>query len=159
MSSIASHLSEEFIILPLRATDRDGALSELLLPLKQQNIIDSSDACLQSILKRERRMSTGVGKGVALPHGLSPDVEDVAMVVGISPGGIDFKAVDGALCHIFVLLVCPADQPDKHLKALGRISKLLRDGDLRSALMDAHTAGQVLSTLAQWDAPPDDVPL
>ncbi len=158
MSSIASHLSEEFIILPMRATDRDGAVSELLLPLKQQNIIASSDGCLESILKRERRMSTGVGKGVALPHGLSPDLEDVALVVGISPGGIDFKAVDGALCHIFVLLVCPADEPEKHLKALGRISKLLSDSDLRSALMETQTTGQLLLTMEKWDAP-NDAPL
>ena len=158
MSTIASHLSEEFIILPMRATDRDGALSELLLPLRKQNIIDSSDVCLESILKRERRMSTGVGKGVALPHGPSNNVKDVVMVVGISPEGIDFKAVDGALCHIFVLLVYPADQPDKHLKALGRISKLLGDSDLRSALMETQTAGQLLLTMEKWDAP-NDVPL
>lgn len=159
MSSIASHLSEELIVLPMRATDREGALRELLMPLQQQHIIDASATTLDSILKRERRMSTGVGKGVALPHGLSPLVQDLALVVGISPGGIDFKAVDGALCHIFVLLVSPADHPDNHLKTLGRISKLLGDGDLRSALLDSHTAGQVISTLQEWDSPPDDMPL
>ena len=159
MSSIASHLSEELIVLPMRATGREGALRELLMPLQMLHIIDASDDTLDSILKRERRMSTGVGKGVALPHGLSPKVQHVALVVGISPGGIDFKAVDGALCHIFVLLVSPADQPDSHLKTLGRISKLLGESDLRSALLDSATAGQVISTLQAWDSPPDEMPI
>ena len=159
MSSIASHLSEELIVLPMRATGREGALRELLMPLQMQHIIDASDATLDSILKRERRMSTGVGKGVALPHGLSPNVEDLALVVGISPGGIDFKAVDGVLCHIFVLLVSPVDHPDSHLKTLGRFSKLLGDSDLRSALLDTRTPEEVIATLEEWDSPPDDIPL
>ena len=159
MSSLASLLSEEFILLPMHATDRDGALVELLRPLQQHRGIDSSDKCLETILKRERRMSTGIGKGVALPHGLSESLEDVAVVVGISPGGVDFKAVDGALCHIFVLLVSPAREPKMHLKALGRISKLLDDGELRSALMASQNPRQVLETLTAWESPDNDVPL
>lgn len=157
MSSFSSLLIEQFIILPMRATDRSSAVQELLLPLAQNHIIVSCEECLESILKRERRMSTGVGKGVALPHGLSDSVKEVAMVMGISLEGIDFKAVDGALCHIFVLLISPASEPAKHLKLLGRITKLLSDGKLRSALMEARTPEEVLETLHRWEIPEDDV--
>ncbi len=157
MSSFSSLLAKQFIILPMRATDRSSAVQELLLPLAQNHIIASCEECLESILKRERRMSTGVGKGVALPHGLSDSVKEVAMVMGISPEGIDFKAVDGALCHILVLLISPASEPDKHLKLLSRITKLLSDGKLRSALMEAGTPEEVLEILHRWETPEDDV--
>lgn len=159
MSSIASLLAEEFIILPLHAADRDSVIKELLRPLAEHGIVDSEAECLDSILKRERRMSTGVGKGVALPHGLSERVTDVVMVLGISPEGIDFKAVDGALCHIFVLLISPADQPQKHLKLLTRLTKLLSDGELRSALIETTTPEEVIGTLRKWETGGDNVVL
>ncbi|UCH62299.1 MAG: PTS sugar transporter subunit IIA [Fidelibacterota bacterium] len=157
MSSFSSLLAKQFIILPMRATDRSSAVQELLIPLAQNHIITSRDECLESILKRERRMSTGVGKGVALPHGLSDSVKEVAMVMGISPNGLDFKAVDGALCHIFVLLISPASEPDKHLKLLSRITKLLSDGELRSALLETGTPEEVLDTLKKWETQEEDV--
>ncbi len=157
MSSLSSLLAKQFINLPMRATDGSSAVQELLLPLAQNHIIVSCEECLESILKRERRMSTGVGKGVALPHGLSDSVKEVAMVMGISPEGIDFKAVDGALCHIFVLLISPASEPDKHLKLISRITKMLSDGKLRSALMETGTQEEVLETLHRWETPEDDV--
>lgn len=157
MITISSLLSEPFIILPMHAADRSGAIQELLEPLAAHKIIDSSQECLESILKRERRMSTGIGKGVALPHGLSESIENVVLVLGISPDGIDFDAVDGALCHIFALLISPAGEPDKHLKLLSRLSKHLNDGAQRSALMDAATPAQVLEILRNWEAEEEDV--
>ncbi|MFC1620072.1 PTS sugar transporter subunit IIA [Candidatus Neomarinimicrobiota bacterium] len=157
MITISSLLSEPFVILPMRATDRSTAIQELLEPLEMNNIIDSSQECVESILKRERRMSTGIGKGVALPHGLSESVQQVAMVLGISPAGVDFNAVDGALCHIFVLLISPAREPEKHLKLLSRLSKYLSEGEQRSMLIDAATPEQVLETLRTWEAEEEDV--
>ncbi len=159
MSSIASLLTEEFIILPMHAVDQDSAVQELVQRLVDYEIIDSEAECLDSILKRERRMSTGVGKGVALPHGLSECVTDVVMVLGISPEGIDFNAVDGALCHIFVLLISPTIQPEKHLKLLTRLTKLLSGGELRSALIEGTTPEEVIETLYKWEVGEDDVVL
>ena len=157
MITISSLLSEPFVILPMRATDRSTAIQELLEPLEKNNIVDSSHECVESILKRERRMSTGIGKGVALPHGLSESVQKVALVLGISPAGVDFNAVDGALCHIFVLLISPAREPEKHLKILSRLSKYLSEGEQRSTLIDAATPGQVLEILRKWEAEEEDV--
>ncbi len=157
MSGLANFLSTDFIVLPMQATDGNSAIRELLRPLEEHQIIEPDQNCLESILKRERRMSTGVGKGVALPHGLSDQVTDVAVVMGISPGGIDFRAVDNMLCHIFVLLLSPRDQPDKHLKLLSRFTKILSEGELRSALLEAHTPEALLDTLQDWDNKENDV--
>jgi mannitol/fructose-specific phosphotransferase system IIA component (Ntr-type) len=152
MITMSAAFTEPYIVLPMRAADRSTAIQELLEPLEKNHVIDSSHECLESILKRERRMSTGIGKGVALPHGLSKNLQEVAMVLGISPEGIDFNAVDGALCHIFVLLISPAQEPDKHLKLLSRLSKYLSDSEQRSALVDATTSEQVLEILRVWEA-------
>ena len=147
--TVSRLLSKEFVLLPLQAQDAKSVLRELLSTLKEAGIIDSPDSCLQTILKRERRMSTAVGKGIALPHGLSSEIDDVQVVLGISIDGIEFRAVDNLLCHIFILLVSPESQPEKHLKLLSRFTKLLRDGVLRSALMEARTPDQVLELLSE----------
>ncbi len=155
---VSKLLSKDFIILPLRAINAGGVILELLAPFEKAEIITSSEQCLHSILKRERRMSTAVGKGVALPHGLSSEVEEVVAVLGISKRGIDFRAVDNLLCHIFVLMISPQAQPDKHLKVLSRITKLLSDGEIRSALLDARTPEQVLEILKEPKNPEEDEP-
>ena len=156
MSSLAQFISKEFVVLPMLATDMGTAIEELLEPLRQHKILALDEHCAEGVLKRERRMSTGVGKGVALPQGLSDQVSDVALVIGISPAGIDFKAVDGMLCHIIVLFIGPAAQPDKHHKVLSRFTHLLSDGELRSALIESQTVDNVIEILAGWDREDDE---
>lgn len=156
MSNLTKFITKEFVVVPMQATDDKSAIEELLAPLRAHNLVDIDDSCLESIMKRERRMSTGVGKGVALPHGLSDKVENVAVVLGISPAGIDHKAVDGLLCHIFVLFIGPTSQPEKHHKLLSRFTKLLSEGELRSALMEVKTPEEALATLAEWDPEEDE---
>ena len=136
--TISKLLAKAFVVLPLHARDAEGVLRELLSPLKDAGIVDSPENCLQTIMRRERRMSTAVGKGVALPHGLSSEIDNVQVVLGVSKDGINFRAVDNLLCHIFVLLISPENQPEKHLKLLSRFTKLLSDSELRSALMEVH---------------------
>ena len=138
------------------ATDMQSAIEELLQPLRSHQILDRAEQCAETILKRERRMSTAVGKGVALPQGLSDQVSDVALVIGITPTGIDFKAADGMLCHIFILFIGPEAQPDKHHKVLSRFTKLLSDGELRSALIESPTVDSVIEILAAWERDDDD---
>ena len=145
--TVSRLLSKEFVVLPLHARDAEGVLRELLSTLKDAGIIASPENCLQTILRRERRMSTAVGKGVALPHGLSNEIDDVQLVLGISIDGIEFRAVDNLLCHIFILLVSPEIQPEKHLKLLSRFTKLLSDSELRSSLLEARTPDHVLELL------------
>ncbi|MEE9466632.1 MAG: PTS sugar transporter subunit IIA [Candidatus Neomarinimicrobiota bacterium] len=149
-------VSKDFIILPLHSSNAEGVILELLAPLEKAGAITSSEHCLHSILKRERRMSTAVGKGVALPHGLSSEVNEVYVVLGISKNGIDFRAVDNLLCHIFVLMISPQAQPEKHLKVLTRFTKLLSDGDMRSALLEAQTVEQVLEIFKEQENRDDE---
>ena len=98
------------------------------------------------------------GMGASALDDINPEFErcDVALVIGISPAGIDFKAVDGMLCHIIVLFIGPAAQPDKHHKVLSRFTHLLSDGELRSALIESQTVDNVIEILAGWDREDDE---
>ena len=153
MSSLAEYLSTGRIVLPMHATDRTAAIRELIRALEADQRINvlNEDQCIESILRRERRYTTGIGKGVALPHGVSDSVQDVVVAMGISVEGIDFKAVDDMLCHIFILFISPSSNPEKHLKLLSRFAKLLGNGELRSTLMEADTPARVLAILHSWE--------
>ncbi len=135
----------------MHSKERAAAISELLQPLSDEGLIGSVQLCQESILKRERRMSTGIGKGVALPHGVSDELSEVVAVMGLSRTGIEFKAVDSLPCHIFVLLMCPGASPDKHHKLLSRFSRVLNDGKLRTDLLDAVDAAAVVNVLNAWE--------
>ena len=156
MSSLTQYISKEFVIVPMSATNREEAIEELLEPLRIHQIISPGERCTDGVLKRERRMSSGVGKGVALPQGLTNQVSDVALVIGISTSGVDFTAPDGMLCHIIVLFIGPEEHPDKHHKVLSRFTKLLSEAELRSALMDADSADDVIEMLHERDRADDE---
>lgn len=151
MTYLSEFLPVRRIVMPMASEERAAAITELLTPLLTEGIIGSVQTCQESILKRERRMSTGIGKGVALPHGISDEVNEVVAVMGLSRAGIEFKAVDNLPCHIFVLLICPGADPDKHHKLLSRFSRVLNDGKLRSDLLEAINAEAVVQILNDWD--------
>lgn len=144
MTSINQLLSKDLIVVPMEATDPGSAIDELLEPLIQHNLITDPNVCRESIMKRERRQSTGIGKGVALPHCYCDCVDDIRIVFGISTGGIEFKAVDGLSCHIFVLLISPPNQKEKHLKLISRFNKMLDRSSLRKSLLNATVPEDVI---------------
>lgn len=151
MTYLSDFLPVRRIVMPMVSHEGTAAIAELLAPLRAEGIIGSTQQCQESILKRERRMSTGIGKGVALPHGVSDDVSKVVAVMGLSRDGIEFNAVDNLPCHIFVLLICPGADPDKHHKLLSRFNRVLNDGKLRSDLLETTNAEAVVQVLNDWE--------
>ena len=119
--------------------------------------IHDSDACLANLLKRERKTSTGIGKGVALPHGICPDLRKMAMVIGVSNDGIEYGSVDGLKCHIFVLILAPTDDGNRQLKLISRLSKMLGGGDFRRSVLAATTADDVIEVFEKWEADDEDI--
>ncbi len=151
MTYLSDFLPVRRIVMPMISKERADAISELLQPLSDEGIVGSVQLCQEIILKRERRMSTGIGKGVALPHGVIDEVSEVVAVMGLSRTGIEFKAVDNLPCHIFVLLICPGSDPDKHHKLLSRFNRVLNDGKLRTDLLAANDAEAVVKVLNDWE--------
>jgi PTS system nitrogen regulatory IIA component len=106
---------------------------------------------LRVLIERERLASTAIGEGVAIPHGKLP-VPKLVGCVGISRRGVDFESMDGRPTHIFFVLVAPENSTGIHLKALARISRLFKDPDFRSRLLQARDAADMFRVLADEDA-------
>lgn len=142
-------LSEERIRVPLRARDRDGAIEELLQVLVEAGAIPAKGlaGATAAVKKREASQTTGLGGGVAIPHGLSAEVEDVVAAMGVHPEGVDWQAVDGAPVRLVILLVVPPNMFQAHIRTLAGVARLLNDGRLRREVLAAADAGAVMSIL------------
>ena len=124
---ISEFLNKNAIKIGLQATEKEEALKELVDVLA--NVVDIGDkkAIVKALIDRENLGSTGIGQGIAIPHGKTDKVQELIAVLGISHKGVNFEALDGELVYIFFLLVAPKETAGPHLKALAQISRLLRD--------------------------------
>lgn len=104
------------------------------------------------LLERERLASTAIGEGVAIPHGKLDAVGKLVAVVGRAPEGVDFDSMDGRPTHLFFVLVAPENSTGVHLKALARISRLFKDPEFRTRLMQAKDAQEIFRVIADEDA-------
>jgi len=106
---------------------------------------------VQALEDRERLNSTALGDGIAIPHGKLPGLQRVVAAFGRSPAGVDFSSVDGKPTHLFFLLVAPEDSAGAHLKALARISRLLKDEGFRARLMRASDGAELYGIIHEED--------
>jgi fructose-specific phosphotransferase system IIA component len=130
-------LSGKSVIVGLNGQDKREVLEELVNCLEVGDKITDRDKVLDAVLLREEIMSTGIGHGIAIPHGKSEYVTELGGVLGIKRQGVDFDALDGKQTYIFFLLVSPLDVSGPHIKALARISRLLKGEDFRQKLIAA----------------------
>ncbi len=126
--------------VPLKGMDKDSIITELVDSLNENGLLPDRDATLGELFDREHIRSTGVGFGIAIPHGYSAWVRDLVMAVGIPQSPVDFDSVDGRPVSIVVILVSPTRQTGSHIQALARISRMLLDPEFREAVVRAPSA-------------------
>jgi nitrogen PTS system EIIA component len=148
---ITTFLKREFIVEELKAATKEAALTELAAVLTRASSTDYRDEMVKVLLARERLGSTGIGDGIAIPHGKIHDLEDLMIAVGRSSRGVDFNAMDNKPVHLFFLLMAPENSSGQHLKVLARISRLLKDKVLRKDLMEADSPDKLFDLLAEKD--------
>ncbi len=148
---ILDFLHVEAIICPLLANSKEEVLKELVGPIVTKYPRLDKDRLLKTLLERESLGSTGIGGGVAIPHGKFEGLEKLACSFGKSPRGIDFSSMDSKPAHIFFLLVAPKNCAGDHLKALARISRLLKDPLLLTSLQKAKSAGDIYRVIEEYD--------
>lgn len=136
-------LKPDCVIVPLKNTDKRSVITELVNVLDAQKVLSNKDVALQAVLTREQTKSTGIGSGVAIPHGKCKVVKELVMSIGIAPSPIDFESVDGKPVSIIILLISPLDQTGPHIQALAQISRLMLDEDFRNKLQNAHSPQEV----------------
>jgi len=144
-------LSPKAICLRLQANNKQALLRELAQTLSYAHPEISADKFLQTLEAREKLGSTGLGEGVAIPHGKLAELGTLVGCLGISHEGVEFEALDKKASHLFFALVSPENVPAAHLKALARISRLFRNASFRKALLAATTAETVLSLVEAQD--------
>lgn len=140
------------IKIPLQSSSKDDLLRELVDLAARGAEVADRDEVLRAVMDREEVLSTGIGHGVAIPHGKSSSVSELVLVAGVTRGGVDFEALDGKPVHLFFLLVGPESAAGQHVKALSRISRLLRRESFRQRLIDAPDARTFHSVLAEAEA-------
>jgi PTS system nitrogen regulatory IIA component len=147
---ITDFLSRETIVPALASRDKNAALEEMAEYLGATHHLDKSKV-LKVLLERERISTTAIGEGVAIPHGKLNGVERVVGVFARSPEGIDFASLDGARTHLFFVLVAPENAAADHLKALARISRLLKDEAFRRRLMAGQSSQELYTIILEED--------
>ena len=147
---ITDFLSRETIVPELASRDKNAALEEMAGYLGSTHRLDK-DKVLKVLLERERISTTAIGEGVAIPHGKLNGVERVVGVFARSPEGIDFASLDGAPTHLFFVLIAPENAAADHLKALARISRLLKDEAFRRRLMAGQSSQELYTTILEED--------
>ena len=148
---ITDFLNVQTIIPALGSREKNAALEEMAdwlaahhPPLKKKSVLDV-------LLDREKISTTAIGEGVAIPHGKLPGVERVLGVFARSPEGVDFASLDGAPTHLFFALIAPENAAADHLKALARISRLLKDEEFRRRLMAGQSSQEVYRIISEED--------
>ena len=141
-------LSGNAVIVDLKGETKESVLAELVEAVDESKITDRQKV-LDAVLQREEIMTTGIGHGIAIPHGKSDHVKELGGVLGIKPNGMDFDALDGKATHIFFLLVSPMGISGPHIKALARITRLLKRESLRQDLISAKNSESALAILEE----------
>jgi len=149
--NITELLEEKFVIDQLKSKSKREVLVELSGVFERGNLNVDSDAMVEVLLEREKLGSTGIGDGIAIPHGKLAGLDRLIVSFGRSHNGVEFDSLDGKPVNIFFLLMAPENSAGQHLKALARISRILKDADFRSDLMKAQSAGDIYNLIVRKD--------
>jgi PTS system fructose-specific IIA component/PTS system nitrogen regulatory IIA component len=148
----------DFVVREAVRADLSADSKETVIRQMVQTLVDAKkvpageyDNIIKAILKREELGSTGIGRGVAVPHTKYAGAKDLIGAVAVSPDGVDFDSLDGEKVYLFFLLISPHDRPGDHLRALENVSRQLRDDGFCKHLKQARSPGQILELLDEAD--------
>ncbi len=146
-------LSLELVLSPMESEDKWQAIRTLAATAVGAGRIDKSmsSAVEAALVSREKSMTTGMEKGIAIPHAAVDGIEDVVAVLGLSPAGIPFETLDGNPAQIIVCLVIPRAKKLLHIKTLAEIARLLSRAEVRERLLECNSPAEVLATLAELE--------
>ena len=150
---ITDFLSKKAVVTDIKSTKKEDIMKELVDALINAGEIEKRDRnkLINALMERESLGSTAIGQGIAIPHAKSDCVNKLVAAFGLSKKGVDFDSLDGELAYIFFLLIAPQDSAGPHLKALARISRLLKDKYFRDTLRACQDDKSVIKVITQED--------
>jgi CPA1 family monovalent cation:H+ antiporter len=146
-SLLLRYLDRDAVIIGLKSSSKSDVIRELLDHAVKQKRVQDAEAVYTALLEREKRMSTGLENGVAIPHARINAVDRIVLVLGVKPDGIDFSALDGKPSRIFFMIISPSSASVPHIKLLAEISRLMADSNLRDALLNSPDAATLIDAL------------
>ncbi|MEE8359923.1 MAG: PTS sugar transporter subunit IIA [Candidatus Omnitrophota bacterium] len=149
---IMDFLNTEAVSANLKSTGKKEIIEELADLLAKTGEIKNKSELVSILMSRETLGSTGIGQGIGIPHGKSRGVKKLIAAFGLSRQGVDFHSLDGELTYIFFLLVAPEESAGPHLKALARISRLLKDKYFRDTLIKAASEKDIIKIIKSEDS-------
>ena len=144
-------INKNNVIPALKAKDKKGVLEELAESMASQELSVEKNALVKILMEREQLGTTGIGDGVAIPHGKLNTIDRPLISFGRSKDGLDFDSMDGQPSYLFFLLVAPDNSSGVHLQILAKIAKLLKNSAFRKELMDAAGREELHQTIIQTD--------
>ncbi|UCG57656.1 MAG: PTS sugar transporter subunit IIA [Phycisphaerales bacterium] len=150
--TLTQTLQRNCVKVPLEGKDKNSVISELLDLLEANGLLPDKDCASEAVFTRERTRSTGIGSGIAIPHGKCKAVKELVMAFGIAHEPIEFESVDGKPVAIVILLVSPIDQTGPHIQALAKISRLMLDEEFRQSLEKATSAEEAYALLSKKES-------
>lgn len=144
-------LTPASIKAPLEASDKKGVIDELVDVLADAGKISDPAALKEAVWGREQTRTTGIGHGLAIPHGKSAGITNLAMAIGKPARPIDFASIDQKPVRLVILLASPLDRTSDHIQALARVSRLMTREDFRDRIYQAETAGDIYELLREQE--------
>lgn len=145
-------LSPDCVKVPLAAADKKGVIAEMVELVAAAGKLTDREQMLQATLEREGTRTTGIGNGLAIPHGKCPAVKDLVMALGKPATPVEFDSIDGKPVTIIIFLASPPDRTGPHIQALARISRLMTDNKFRAALDKAATSKEAYDLIAEYES-------
>ncbi|MEO0630856.1 MAG: PTS sugar transporter subunit IIA [Planctomycetota bacterium] len=145
-------ITPECVVAPTTATDKKGVIDELVDVLAAQGKVGDAEALKEAVWTREQTRTTGIGHGLAIPHGKSDSLTDMVMAIGKPAEPIDFEAIDGKPVQLVVLLASRPDQTSDHIQALAHVSRLHMQAEFRAKIYEAESAGEIFALISEAEA-------
>lgn len=149
---IMDFLSKKAVTSSLKADDKEGVIRELVDILAKAEDIKNKEDLIKALMTRESLGSTGIGQGIGIPHAKTANVKNLVAAFGLSQKGVNFDSLDGEPVYIFFLLIAPEESAGPHLKALARISRMLKDKYFRELLKKAKDEKEILHIIQDEDS-------
>ncbi len=140
-------LQASCVRVPLNSNDKNAAITELLDVLDDNGLLEDRAIVSDAVFNREQTRSTGIGSGIAIPHGKCDAVKNLVMAIGIAHTPVDFESIDGRPVTTIILLISPTDQTGAHIQALAGISRLMLDEQFKQAFEQSENADQAYNLL------------
>ncbi|WP_432800002.1 PTS sugar transporter subunit IIA [Poriferisphaera sp. WC338] len=145
-------LQPDCVIVPIKADGKEAAIYALADQLSTSLGISDGDALKDAIWEREMTRTTGMGNGIAIPHGKSPGVQQLCMAAGIPENPLDFQSIDGKPVNLIFLLASPVDQTGPHIQALAKVCRMLTNEAFRTNLQNSATPDEMYNLIAEYEA-------